>query len=219
MNSFVCLTEEQVLWNLNNVVSIMKLPKMEKKFDGQIKDKGVKSADKYQLFECKNEFYFLVVYARKFNIKYFEACKHFESSFDNFVKKSDRPKVYLCSAFVIKKKDYKALTQELLSVPFRFVRLTKIHPLTGSPTPLHAHVRSYERLETKEKAPNGNDFPIILDSDPAVILVNALPGELIRYKEVIIDNGKPYTQYKIRRVLNTRSSIMSLDASGVANVE
>lgn len=217
MKETICLTNEQVINNLNNLTKILKLPKLEKIYEGKPKVVS-KLANNYELYECKNEFYFIVVYADNFNIQYFQACKFFETMMGDFVKTVDRPKIYLCSAFTISKTNLKSLTMNIMSVPFRFVLLTQLHPLIGSKDFLHAHIVSYELLDTKENAFNNKDFPIILDSDPAVKLVNALPGELIRYKEIIADNSKPYTQYKIRRVHSTRSSIKEIDSSGISNL-
>lgn len=217
----ICLTHEQVLNNLNNLSQIMKLPKLELKYEGKLKEykTTLKLAECYELYECKNEFYFIVVYASNFNIQYFQACSYFEKMFHESVKTPERPKIYLCSAFTISKTNLKSLSMDILSVPFRFILIPSIHPLTGSKSLLQAHIMSYELLKTKDVAFNGKDFPLIMDSDPAVKLVNALPGELIRYKEVILDNGKPYTQYKIRRVVKTKSSIKEISNSGLANFD
>lgn len=214
----ICLTEEQVLTNLNNLVEIMKLPKIVKVYDGKPKTQ-YKTASRYQLFESKDEFYFIVVYSDNFNIQYFQACEFFEKDFKDFVKEPDRPKIYICSAFTIPKTYYKLLPSNLIKYPFRFVKITDLHPIIGSKNLLPAHIKSYELLNTKEKAFNNKDFPVILDSDPVVKILNALPGELIRCHEIIVDNWKPYTQYKIRRVVSTKSSIKDLPNSGLANFD
>lgn len=88
-----------------------------------------------------------------------------------------------------------------------------MHPITGSTSLSYAS--EYELLETKEKAFNDREYTTILDSDPAVKLVNALPGELIRAKLIFNDKGDVYTTYKIRRVVACRSTLGYFDDSGL----
>ena len=225
-----CLTHEQVETNIKNMCKIMCLKNPKKLFSGKIKPKfeeieqynlaNLKErAECYELWECENEFYFIVVYSNKFDSNYFKACDWFNHLFKDFVMKVDRPKVYLCYAFVLSKRQYLSIPQGLLKCPYRLVGIPDIHPLTGSPNGLDSYVLSYELLDTKDKAFNGKDFPDIKASDPGVKIVNALPGELIKVKCLYSDRGNVYTTYKIRRVRSTRNEIGNFDKSGIDNFE
>ena len=225
-NALICLTHEQVKTNITNVATIMKLPKPELKFQGELKISkddiarynlsGIDaSAECYELWECKDQFYFIVVYAHSVEIKYFVACEWFNHLFKNFVYDVDRPKVYLCSAFTIDKTKYSKITTGLLKCPYRFVIIPKIHPLTGSINGLNGFISQDELLETKDRAFNNRDYSEILASDPAVKIVNALPGELIRVKYIASDAGNVFSAYKIRRVTSTRTRLGYFDGSGL----
>lgn len=223
----ICLTHEQVKINLFNIAEIMKLPKPELKFSGELKiskDDIVKynlsgvtnNADCYELWECKDKFYFIVVYAQTIEIKNFTACDWFNHMFKDFVKGVNRPKIYLCSAFTIDKSKYAKIPTRLLKFPYRFVIIPKIHPITGSKDGLNSYVMEYELLkESPDKAFNNRDYSEILASDPVVKITNALPGELIRYKYIANDAGNVFTSYKIRRVTSTRTRLGYFDGSGL----
>lgn len=204
----------------------MKLPKPELKFQGPLKItkddiarynlNGISSdADSYELWECKDQFYFIVVYATKIEVKNFIACEWFNHLFKDFVKGVDRPKVYLCSAATIDKNKYSKIPTHLLKCPYRFVIIPKLHPITGSKSGLNSYILEYELLDTKDRAFNNRDYSEILASDPVVKIVNALPGELIRYKYIASDAGNVFSAYKIRRVTETRTKLGYFDGSGL----
>ena len=225
-NPTICLTPEQVKTNICNIAEIMKLPKPELKFQGPLKiskDDATKfniintstDADSYELWECKDQFYFIVVYATKVAVKNFMACEWFNHLFKDFVHGVDRPKVYVCSAHTIDKKNYSKIPTRLLNCPYRFVIIPKVHPITGSKHGLNSFVLEYELLDTKDRAFNNRDYSEILASDPVVKIVNALPGELIRYKYIASDTGNVFSSYKIRRVTATRTKLGYFDGSGL----
>lgn len=225
-----CLTHEQVLTNIKNMAKLMKLTEPKKIFSGKIKPtrediemlnlKNVKErAEEYELFECEDQFYFIVIYSPKVEIQYFEACDWFEHLLKPFVYKTHRPKVYICYAMIMDQTKYKTIPRKLLSCPYRLVGIDRIHTIIGSNDGLNSFITDYELLEEKEKSFNDRDFPLILDSDPVVKILNALPGELIRAKLLRNDKGHIFTTYEIRRVTNTKGSLGFFDKSGLDNVE
>ena len=227
-SNLLCLTHEQVQTNIVNMAEIMKLPKPTIVFKGKVKPKPEEvtkyklrnlkeTAEEYELWECEDKFYFIVIYSNKFEEQFFLACDWFNHLFKPFVfeKGIDRPKVYLCYATVINNKMYKQIPQGLLQCPYRLVGIPDVHTLTGSPNKLDSYIISYELLDTKDKAFNGKEYSDILASDPGVKIVNALPGELIRVKMIYSDKGNVFTTYKIRRVKSTHSKLSFHDKSGV----
>ena len=228
-SSVICLSKSQVKTNILNMAKLMKLPKPEIVFSGKLKVKQddidkynlntVKErADCYELWESKDKFYFLVIYSNKFEAQYFVACDWFNHIFKDFVRKEvDRPKVYLCYAFVLSKKQYKTIPMNLLNCPYRLIEIADVHPITGSPNGCDTIIMDYELLETKEKAFNGKEYSDILTSDPIVKVLNALPGELIRAKMIFSDKGNVFTTYKIRRVKLDKTKVGMFDKSGVDN--
>ena len=227
----ICLNEEQVETNIKNIASFLRgydgkqLKQPKRVFSGVIKPSEKESvqyklanvkerAEKYELYESENQFYFIVIYSHKFEVQHFIACDWFNHLMKPFVRdERERPYVYLCFAHLIKPKQYDSIPLGLLDCPYRLVSLTQMHPITGSSSLSYAS--EYELLETKEKAFNDREYATILDSDPAVKLVNALPGELVRAKLIYNDKGDIYTTYKIRRVVATRSTLGYFDGSGL----
>lgn len=227
----ICLNEAQVETNIKNIAHFLKgydgkpLKQPKKVFSGAVKPSEKESvqynlanvkerAEKYELYECENQFYFIILYSHKFEAQHFIACDWFNHLLKPFVRDDvTRPYVYLCYAHLIKPKQYDSIPLGLLDCPYRLVSLPQMHPITGSDSLSYAS--EYELLDTKDKAFNDRDYTTIFDSDPAVKLVNALPGELIRAKLIYNDKGDIYTTYKIRRVVSTRSTLGYFVESGL----
>lgn len=220
----ICLTEEQVLTNIKNIAKCLKVKEPKRVFHGTVKPTekelvqynlaNVKErAELYELYESENEFYFIVMYAHRFQEQHFIACDWFNHLIKPFARvEQERPRVYLCFAHLIKRSQYDSIPLGLLDCPYRLVSLTEMHPITGGE---FSYASEYELLDTKDNAFNDRDYTKILDSDPAVKLVNALPGELIRAKLIYNDKGNVYSTYKIRRVVATRTTLGYFDGSGL----
>lgn len=240
----IAMTEEQVKTCIENLVQIMRLKPLKLIHDGEVSPDPAEItkynlreagdyADKYQLFESPDEFYFLIIYAKKFSQSYILNCDWFDHIFKPFVYGVSHPKVYLCINIELSEKEYNSIPMGILKCPYRFVVLPDLYPVIGSEGGLKASVISYERIDREElmkdntieivsnehgehpKTFSHKFFPKIQAGDVGVKLVNALPGELIRVRIILNDNFSPYTEYQIREVESHRESISFMDPSGL----
>ena len=233
--AYICLTESQVEANLNNIIKLMRLKgSLKKVFSGPLKvsaeditkynlrSLGTKDrADSYSLYEVPNEFYFIVIYAHEFQTKHFLACDWFNHLIKDFAKKDvERPLVYLCYAHILSQTEFDRIPIGLLDCPYRLVSLAALHPITGSPNGLEGFVIDYELLKGEKAISfNNKHYPYITNEDPVVKIVNALPGEIIRARQIYSDKGCVYTEYKIREVKRSKTTLGQFDASGIDNFE
>ena len=230
-----CLNETQVETIITNVSKLMRLKGVPKKlFSGELKlsQNDIKEfnlssyspknlAEKYALYEVPDEFYFVIVYAHEFKTSYFQACEWFNHLFKPFVRGTiERPLVYLGYAFEMNQNDFDKLPIKLLDCPYRLVSLPQLHHVVGSPNGLEGFVKDYELLKG-EKAISFNNkrYPLITNEDVAVKLVNALPGEIIRAKQLYNDKGSVYAEYKIREVVRSKTTLGQFDSSGIDNFD
>lgn len=224
---FACLNESQVETNIKNIAYAMKLHEPKKTFDGTVKPKteevtmyGLsnikKRASKYQLWTCDGQFYFIVIFDAKWSVQHFIGVDWFEHLLDENVVKGDiRPHVYICSAYTLTDSQFDSIPYPLIHVPYRLVELTKLHALTGSPKGFIGMASEYERLETKDKAFNNKEWSDVFSDDVSVIMLNALPGELIRARLIFYDHESVYPEYKIRRVAYTRKRMGQHNTDGL----
>ena len=120
----------------------------------------------------------------------------------------------------IKDAEFDRIPTNLLKCPYRLVRLTKLHPITGSPNGIEGFATEYELLKDEKPISfNNKKYPYIFDYDPGSIIVNALPGELVRAKLFYNDKGCVYTEYKIREVLRSKTRLGQFDNSGLDNFD
>ena len=178
---------------------------------------------KLEQYTDKNgeSFYFLIVVAPAFKKNTFLACEYF-NHFLTDVKKVSRPHVYILPNFEISDSLFKKINSNIVSVPYRLVPIQKIYPLLFTPKGVEMNrlmTYDYELLQTKEMTFSNLDWPLIKDSDPGAIIVNALPGELIRCKRTILDGMTPYSEYEIRRVYKTKNDIGEIADSGVDGLD
>lgn len=230
VSTSIVLTEEQVHTNIENLCSILKLPKPTTIFKGKVKPSDTditrynlnvvkEHADEYELLECKDKFYFIVIYSSKFNVGHFVGIDWFNHLLNKDIISGIRPAVYVCPALVITDKEYDEIPAHLLKCSYRLVPIQCIHPITGSKQGLDGYCLKYERLETTEKAYNNREWPEMKDSDPGVKLTNALIGELVRCEQLYSDKGNCYSMYKIRRVVKNRCRLGAHPESGLCIAE
>ena len=231
----VVLTDQQIVGTLIPLANILGLSKdKEILHDGPIRYKR-EIVEKYQLHEYSTiakhyrlerytdsnhrSFYFLTIISPTYTKNAFLACEFFNHMIED-AKESDRPRVYILPSFFISDANFKKIASNIVSVPYRLVPIDKIYPLLYTPPDLKISSQrlmtySFERLEAKEKTFSNLEWPLIRDSDPVSLIVNALPGELIRCKRTTIDGMSPYSEYEIRRVYKTKSDIGEIADSGV----
>lgn len=174
----------------------------------------------------EQSFYILVVFFdRDYSRGGLLGCEYFNKYFDvdESLKKVVRPHVYIVTNVDVTGNKIATIPEGLVSVPYRFVCLTRIYPILYTPMSMKPSTRTlsanYERLETREQAFNDRDFPKVFDSDPMAIVVNAVPGELIRYTATTLDGFTPYSEVRIRRVTKTKSTIGSISDSGIDGLD
>lgn len=174
----------------------------------------------------QQSFYILIVFFdRDYSRGGLLGCEYFNKYFDvdESLKKVARPHVYIVTNVDVTGNKIATIPEGLVSVPYRFVCLTRIYPILYTPMSMKASTRTlsanYERLETREQAFNDRDFPKVFDSDPMAIIVNAVPGELIRYTATTLDGFTPYSEVRIRRVTKTKSTIGSISDSGIDGLD
>lgn len=234
-NEVICLTTEQIETNIKNIMKSMKLTgKLINRFSGPLnitKDKAIQlnisvihpedRPKAYHLYEVENEFYFLVISSDKFGINQFIGCDYFNHEIKDFARgKIDRPKVYLMIGYTIKDSEFDKIPTGLLNCPYRLVRLTKLHPITGSVNGFDGFATEYELLKDEKPISfNNKKYPFIYDYDPGALIVNALPGELVRAKLFYNDKGCIYTEYKIREVFRSKTRLGQFDGSGLDNFD
>ena len=230
-----CLNEWQVEVNLNNIIKLMRLKGSLKKLSsGPLKIsaednnkynlRGIPNKDRaksYSFYEVPGEFYFIVIYAHEFQTKHFLACDWFNHLIKDYAKKDvERPLVYLCCAYDFSSTEFDRIPTGLLDCPYRLVQLPKLHPITGSPNGLEGFVKDYELLKGEKAISfNNKQYPFVLNNDPALKLVNALPGELIRVPQLYCDKGCAYEEYKIRVVKRSKTTLGQFDESGLDNFD
>lgn len=230
-----CLNESQVETNLKNICQLMRLKgSIKKRLSGPLKvsQEDVSKyhlnaiapkdrAESYSLYEVPGEFYFIVIYAHEFQVKNFLACDYFNHLIDEYARKDvERPLVYLCHAHDLQQAEIDKIPIGLLDCPYRLVSLAKLHPITGSPNGLEGFVKDYKLLKGEKAISfNNKHYPFVLSNDPAVKLVNALPGEIIRAKQMYCDKGCAYYEYKIREVKRSKTSLGQFDDSGIDNFD
>lgn len=232
----ICLNEQQIETNIKNIANCMKLTgKLIKRFSGSLKISKEEATkldisfisqndrpEAYHLYEIEDEFYFLVISSHKFGVNQFIGCDYFDHLIKPFAKENnlDRPKVYIMIAYTIKDTEFDRIPTNLLKCPYRLVRLTKLHPITGSSNGIEGFATEYELLKYEKPISfNNKKYPYIFDYDPGSIIVNALPGELVRAKLFYNDKGCVYTEYKIREVLRSKTRLGQFDNSGLDNFE
>lgn len=231
----ISLTEDQIQGTIIPLATTLGLSeKKEILFNGPIIYKR-EIVEKYKLHEYsgiakkyilekyedseKKPFYFLILISPTYTKKSFLACEFFNHFLED-VKTSDRPRVYVLPNFFISDANFKKISSNIVNVPYRLVPIDKIYPILYTPQNLKISSQrlmtyNFERLNTKEKTFSNLEWPLIRDSDPISLVVNALPGELIRCKRTILDGMSPYSEFEIRRVYKTKSDIGEIADSGV----
>lgn len=232
--SSIVLNDEQVEGTIRPLAKYLRLTsKPEVLYDGPIRytteeitkyglTELKKIGKNYKLIRYSEPFYFIIVNCIRFNRNAFTACEYF-NHFIQDVKSVDRPKVYIMTDTSVSDSQFKQISSNLVNVPYRFVPLKRIYPLLYSPSDSLPMARTltfdYELLGPKVKTFNHREWPLIKDSDPVSIIVNALPDELIRVKRTILDEMTPYTEFEIRQVYKTKNNVGDLADSGIDGLE
>lgn len=227
-----CLTPKQIEIIMNNWAKIFKFDSMTKLYNGKpvFSTENIKKwklphltkfADNYTLYECKRSghpnMYFITIETDKFDKVNIQACIWFYHFFEDIVYKTQkaRPEVYICPAFVVTDAMFLHVPTNLVPCMYRFAPLPTVYPLIGSKNTLFSMTYDYTLL-TDEDLNGTRKYSIILDNDPVIKILNALPGETIQYKRVLCE-GSPYGEYYRRTVVSTVTDINIIAPSGICN--
>lgn len=178
-----------------------------------------KFAENYVLYELdvKNgpNLYLITIETDKFDKVNIQACIWFYHFFSDKVYKTQntRPEVFICPAFVVTDAMFHHVPVNIIPCIYRFVPLPTIYPMVGSKNTLFSSTWDYKRLELEE-IQGTREYSLMLDSDPLVKILNALPGDTIQYKRVLFE-GSPYTEYYRRTVQSTVTDVNIIAPSGV----
>lgn len=231
-----CLTKEQIDTTMNNLCSILNMNKPTVIFSGKpVYSKQneelyhlthiTKFADNYTVYETESKqsvngkkynMYFIVLEADKFDKLNISACAWFYHLFEDKINKNGidgRPQVYISPAYVITDTMFLHVPMNIIPCLYRFVSLAEMYPMIGSKEGLFGMTYEY-KIIPYEKPYNGREYATIFDYDVIVKILNALNGDLICCKRVL-NEGSPYGEFYIRRVVSTASDINIINPSGI----
>lgn len=227
-----CLTAGQIETVMNNWFKILNIDSHKVLFKGKpnfssenIKQWNLphltKFADNYVLYECVRKchpnLYIITIETDKFDKINLQACIWFYHYFDDKVYKTqtERPEVFICPAYVITDAMYLHVPINLIPCLYRFVPLPDVYPMIGSRNILFSMTYDYTLLDPSEIT-GTRQYSIVLDSDPVIKILNALPGDTIQYKRILCE-GSPYGEYYRRTVLSTVTDVNVIAPSGICN--
>lgn len=233
-----CLNKEQIETTVQNLCGILKLNKPKTIFTGKpVYSKQneelyglthiTKFADNYTVFEAESKenyngkkynMYFIVLEADKFDKLNVSACAWFYHLFEDKIYKdgiNGRPQVYISPAYVVTDTMFLHIPMNIIPCIYRFVSLAEMYPMIGSKEGLYGLTYDY-KIIPYVKPYNGREYPTIFDYDVMVKVLNAVNGDLICCKR-ILNEGSPYGEYYIRRVVSTVNDTSMINPNGICN--
>ena len=229
-----CLSEDQALRTVENLCKVRGLdkPKIISKekpsFSKDIVQKYnlnviTKFADKYiTLLATKNgkndkstNEVFVLVFANQMDKFYFNAVSSlYYTVFKDLVDpKAKRPHITILAAFVVTEAMATHYNYDIIPCNYRIFSLCDIYPMIGSKNKLWKLSYDYE-LHEFEPAYNKKEYISIYDFDPISKILNAIDGDLILCKRLILDVNV-YSDVQIRRVKSIINNIKSIPPSGI----
>lgn len=121
--------------------------------------------------------------------------------------------VTIASTNIITSSIAKHFNDSILPCNYRIFSLCDVYPLIGSKRKLYGFTKDFEVMEN-EILYNKCSYPIILDSDPMVKILNARNGDLIICQHLLFETT-PYWEYSIRKVEQCLNESDSVDISGL----
>jgi hypothetical protein len=235
--SVVCLSKEQIKLTLNNWMDVLNLsnPKIIKsehnpEFSQETMQKYglphiTKFADWYQLIRAedanKKPYFFFVIEATRFDKLFLSAIIGYwhliKEEVEASVDPEGRPHIFVCPAYVVTESMMIHTPISLIPHMYRFVSLCEIYPRLGSEKPF-GFVSELQLLPKSTKARTGYEFAEIYDNDVDVIIVNGLPGEVLKCRRVLFE-GVPYSEFYYRRIISTVSNIKGMNQNGICGWE
>lgn len=227
-----CLTPTQIDIIMNNWFSILGISSTKVLYNGKPVFSSenckkwnlphiTKFANNYTLYEARRDnqpnFYFITIETDKFDKVNLQACIWFYHYFEDEVYKTqtERPEIFICPAFVITDAMYLHVPINLIPCMYRFVPLPDIYPMIGSANILYSMTYDYKVLSSEELA-GTRLYSQLLDHDPMVKVLNAIPGDTIQYKRVL-NEGTAYGEYYRRTIVSTVTDVNIISPSGICN--
>lgn len=225
-----CLTEKQINTVLDHWWTVLGLTSHKKLYDGKPVFSAenekkwnlphlTKFADHYMLWECKGDsditFYFIILEATRFDKVNIQACIWFSHYFEDTVYQTQtvRPEVFICPAYVITDAMLIHVPVNILPCMYRFVPLPVIYPMLGGRNSIFSMTYDYILIDPSD-VDNPKKYSLILDSDVAVKILNAIPGDIIQCKRVLFEVS-PYGEFYRRIVTSTVTDVSEMAKSGI----
>lgn len=228
------LTPEQINTTLNNMWKIRNLKLDKKIFEGKpVFSKDImakykykhytKFADNYIIFLCKStidkhEEIYITVETDHYDKQNLLAISGFEHMIGEYLDKSCsycRPTINICLCFVLTQAMRSHVPTEIFSRKcfVRVFSLCNLYPMIGSKNKLYGLTFDYKILPY-EKAYNDKDYIEISSSDPMVIALNGVMGELLVCSRIIYDETA-YKDIQIRKIVDRLEDLSICPESGI----
>ena len=228
------LTPEQINTTLKNMWGLRHV-KMEKKiyegkpiFSKEIMAKYnykhyTKFADNYIIYLCKstddghNEIYITVEtdHYDKQNLLAISGFEHMITQYLEESKKYHKPTINVCLCFVLTQAMRSHIPTNIFPTnPFmRVFSLCNLYPMLGSKNKQFGLTFDYH-LKPYEKAYNNKDYIEVSGSDPMVIALNGIQGELLICSRILFD-VTAYKDIQIRKIVDRIEDLSICPESGI----
>ena len=228
------LTKEQIDTTLNNMWKLRHVKMVKKIYEGKpVFSKDImakynykhytKFAENYVIYLCKstddnhNEIYITVEtdHYDKQNLLAVSGFEHMISEYLEESKSYNRPTINLCVCFVLTQAMRSHVPTNIFPCnPFmRVFSLCNLYPMIGSKTKLCGLTFDYH-LKPYEKTYNNKDYIEISSSDPMVIALNGVMGELLICSRILFD-VTAYKDIQIRKIIDRLDDLSICPESGI----
>ena len=228
------LNGEQIKTTLNNMWKIRNVKMEEKLFEGKpVFSKEImakykykhytKFADNYVIYLCKsleykhNEIYITVEtdHYDKQNLLAISGLEHLIGKYLDESCTYCRPTINICLCFVLTQSMRSHVPTEIFARKcfVRVFSLCNLYPMIGSKNKLYGLTFDYKLLPY-ERAYNDKDYIEISSSDPMVIALNGVMGELLVCSRIIYD-VTAYKDIQIRKIVDRLEDLSICPDSGI----
>jgi hypothetical protein len=229
-----CLTEEQAMTTVENMCKVRGLAKPKvlstdkPSFSKDIIQKYnlsviTKFGDRYITLlatrngkddKATNEV-FVIVFAEEMDKYYFTAIVSlYHTTFKQYIDPSSKhPHVTILAAFVVTEAMKVHYRNDILPCNYRIFSLCELYPMIGSKNKMFKLSYDYE-LHEYEPTYNKKEYTAVYDFDPVAKMLNAIEGDIIVCKRLILDNNI-YSDVQIREVKALNNAINMILPSGL----
>jgi len=176
----------------------------------------------YTLYRCerakddKKPMFFFVIEADRFDVLHLRACTAWWCEIKDEISDMERPQIYIVLAYTVSKQLISHTPINILPCLFRIVSFSELYPRLGSKTAKFGLSYDVKLITDKSEIEVDRNLPLILESDVDAKIVNAMPGDIVSCKRIILEEF-PYAEYYFREVksVSVGSNTNTILPSGV----